>query len=237
MKVKGVKKLFTVSGVLGLAILIGLISDSSGAVSDTSDLVTFQENRLTLKAEKKPLGDVLDEIEDRCGVEILGLDERTEEPITFFSEKEPLEKALKRLLRHLEVRNYAFEYTRTQLRRISVLPESKTAATSVKLPPPPRTPPKPAADEKEKVVRVVKVQEDSQAEGLDLRTNDIILEYDGARIRSAQQLVSAVKKKTPEDTVEMVVVRERQPFRLVLNGGLIGVNIVTVSVAGEELGL
>ena len=213
----------------------GIGSTATEKPIDAPPLVILEEDRLTLNAEDRPLGEVLDEIQQQSGVEILGMDARVDEPVTFFSEPDAVEKVLKRLLRHLDETNFAFEYTRTRLRRISVWPSGGADA-------PARTPPPQISETSEapktvNTVRVLKVNEGTQAADLDLSQGDLILEYDGTQINSAQELVAAVKEKSPQETVEMVVVRNRQPFRLVLNGGLIGVNILTVSVPQADLGL
>jgi len=227
-------------GVIAWTVLMLFPGIGSAATEDRVDeapLVVLEEDRLTLKAQDRPLGEVLDEIQRQSGVEILGMEARSDEPVTFVSEPGAVEKVLKRLLRHLDETNFAFEYTRTRLRRISVLP-SGGADGPVRTPEPPPAVAQ-AANEPEKVgtVRILKVNEGTQAADLDLSRGDLIFEYDGARISSARELVAAVKNKSPQETVEMVVVRDRQPFRLVLNGGLIGINILTVSVPRADLGL
>ncbi len=227
-------------GIIAWTVLMLWPGIGSAATEDRVDdppLVIVENDTLTLKAEDRPLGEVLDEIQRQSGVEILGMEARLDEPVTFVSKPDTVEKVLKRLLRHLDETNFAFEYTRTYLRRISVLP-SGGADGPVRTPEPPPAAARAANDpEKVNTVRILKVNEGTQADDLDLSQGDLIFEYDGARINSAQELVAAVKKKSPRETVEMVVVRDRQPFRLVLNGGLIGINILTVSVPRVDLGL
>ncbi len=231
--------LIRVIGIIAWTVLMLSPGIGSAVTEDRVDdptLVVVEKEKLALKAEGRPLGEVLDEIQRQSGVEILGMEARLDEPVTFVSEPDAVEKVLKRLLRHLDETNFAFEYTRTNLRRISVLP-SGGADGPARTPEP--TAVARAANEPEKVntVRILKVNEGTQAADLDLSQGDLIFEYDGARINSAQELVAAVKKKSPQETVEMVVIRDRQPFRLVLNGGLIGINILTVSVPQVDLGL
>jgi len=226
---KDMKQRFSIGKTVLLFLLIA--AEAWGA-KDVSGPVILKENRLTIEAVGMPLGKILDEISLQGGVKFVGLEDRVEEAVNFSANAEPLEKALKRLLRSLDVSSYAFEYTRTKLKRVSVVPNAKSG-TSVRPPVPPENPQPPMP---ESAVRIIRVNEGTQAEHLDLKENDLILEYDGVRIRSAQQLVAAVKKKQPAETVEMLVVREREPRRIVLNGGLIGVNVITVTVPGSELG-
>ena len=69
---------------------------------------------------------------------------------------------------------------------------------------------------------------------MDLMQGDIIVEYDGIRINSAAQLVKEVKKKSTNNQVEMIVVRDRTSRRLILIGGVIGVRITTEKVSKRE---
>ena len=85
------------------------------------------------------------------------------------------------------------------------------------------------------VAQVQSIVEFSQAESLDLTAGDIIIEYDGVHITSAQQLVEEVKDKAENSQVEMIVIREKRPMRLILAGGQIGVRIMTKEVAKEEI--
>ena len=169
-------------------------------------------------------------------MEIIGLETRKHDLITFSADQEQVENVIKRLLKYLKENNYAFEYSKTRLQRVSVLPKAKGPDIVSKPVPDPISRLKSVKENKERAVRVLKVNEGTQAESLDLQKNDLIVEYDGNRIKSARQLVEAVKKKAPEESVEMVIVREGQPIRLVLNGGFIGVNILTVSVPKSKLG-
>lgn len=209
-------------------VLLFFILVSTGMGNAPLEAETYK-NTLTLKAEAEPLSGILSEVKRQCGVAVDGLEDRSEESVTFSAENEPTEKAMKRLLRQLNEMNYAFVYSRTGLRSVSVFPKSTAAE-----PAQPRQPSQEA--ETGSVVQVVKVNPGTQAETLDLRNNDIVLEYDGVRMQSAPQLVEAVKQKTPEDRVEMMVVRDKTPFRVVLNGGFIGINIRTVNVPIHELG-
>ncbi len=197
-------------------------------------LVEYAEGRLTVRADGEPLGEVLHQIREAGDIRIQGLNHRIDDPLSFQVENMPAEDALKRLMRHLKENNYAFEYSRTRLRRLSVFPAGQIEVAR------PAPPPRPRGDEaeagRERVVRVINVQEGTQAENLDLRQGDLIVEYDGEAINSAQQLVNAVKGRSAEQVVQMTVVRDGNRFPLTLNGGLIGINILTVNVPPEALG-
>ncbi|MDM8535457.1 PDZ domain-containing protein [Desulfobacterales bacterium HSG17] len=205
------------------------------AATDSLSIIKVDKDKLTFQVQKEPLGNIVNEIINECDVEIVGLEARGNDLITFSAEQEPVENVIKRLLKYLNENNFAFEYSKTSLRRVSVLPKAK-GKDIVRRPPIPAQTPKPVKEDKERAVKILKVNEGTQAESLDLQKDDLIIEYDGNRIKSARQLVKAVKKKAPEESVEMIVVREGQSIRIALNGGLIGVNVLTVSVPKSELG-
>lgn len=195
-------------------------------------LVAYDAGRLSVRAEGEPLGDVLRALRETGGVRVTGLEPRADEPLFFQVESVPVEDGLKRLMRHLKASNYAFEYSRTRLRRISVFPAGRTERLSQAPAPSQR----PENTDRERAVRVINVHDGTQAENLDLQRGDLIVEYDGEAITTAQQLVDAVKDRSAEQIVQMTVVREGNRFPLTLNGGLIGINILTVNVPAGELG-
>ncbi len=190
------------------------------------------QDRLTLDMQQKPLSEILAEIRRQCAVDIVGLGKRDGELLSFSAQDEAVETAVKRLLRQLNESNYAFEYNSTRLNRVSVLLRARAENT---LPPRAASPPQPPSEGGEQVVRIVRVNPGTQAESADLQQNDLIMEYDGKRIRNAQELVQAVSEKSPEDSVEMVLIREGETRRVAINGGMIGINIVTITVPASEL--
>jgi hypothetical protein len=197
-------------------------------------LVEYADGRITVRADGEPLGDVISAIRAAGGIRIQGLGHRAGDPLSFQVENMDVEDALKRLMRQLKENNYAFEYSRTRLRRLSVFPAGQTEVAR------PAPVPRPQSGEseegRERVVRVINVHEGTQAENLDLRQGDLIVEYDGEAVTSAQQLVDAVKARSAEQIVQMTVVRDGNRFPLTLNGGLIGINILTVNVPPEQVG-
>lgn len=213
-------------------------SDESGGAAPTEDgivpLVEYDAGRITVRADGEPLGDVISEIRAAGDIQINGLGHRAGDPLSFQVEDMDVEDALKRLMRQLKENNYAFEYSRTRLRRLSVFPAGQTEVARPA--PAPRPQGGESAEGRERVVRVINVHEGTQAENLDLQQGDLILEYDGETITSAQQLVDAVKARSAEQIVQMTVVRDGNRFPLTLNGGLIGINILTVNVPPEQVG-
>ncbi|MDM8550231.1 PDZ domain-containing protein [Desulfobacterales bacterium HSG2] len=191
-------------------------------------IIEFQQGEMVLQAQDVPIGEILEEIFQKHQVEIVGLEHREEETITFSAKGKTLEDVLRRLFRYLKEENCAFEFTDVKLKRVSVLPKSKGKGHSR----PVRTERK--AGRKTSVVRVIGIIKGSQAEELGLKIGDLIIEYDGVKIRSAQQLVREVKKKSDSGQVEMTVVRDRSSSPYVLNGGKIGVRISTAKIPKEE---
>jgi hypothetical protein len=142
-----------------------------------------------------------------------------------------LEALLRGLLRYLGVKNFAIQFADATLTRIVVVPDSMsdiTTSENVRM------------DQRDQVeplsvAQIQSIVEFSQAESLDLIAGDIIIEYDGVRITSAQQLVEEVEKKSENSQVEMIVIREKNPVRLILAGGIIGVRIMTKKISREEI--
>jgi len=210
-----------------------LLWSDSGLTARTPD-VTFHKGKLRIQAQEIPLGELLDEISEKCGVEILGLENRESETITFSTKEESVEDGLKRLLRFLGEDNCAFEFTDVSLIRVSVFPKSKAGGFPSRLRPSPR------ADKKNQkkfgsVVKVQGIKKGTQAEELELRKGDLIIEYDGIPITSSRQLVREVRKNEERDSIDMTVVRDKEPVQFTVRGGLIGVRVQTAKIPQEEL--
>jgi hypothetical protein len=219
------------------ALILAAAAPAAGDVPPSSF-----DQRFSVNVEQQPLEALLAEIERQCDVAVTGLEERFQEPVTFAADGEPVEAAVKRLLRSLDETNYAFFYSLTRLRQVSVLPRAKGPSRpsiempAAQAPPEPGLSPPVARDAVEQAVRVINVNAGTQAERLDLRRGDLVVEYDGVQIRNSQQLVSIVRQKSDAETVEMVVVRDGEPLRMSLNGGLIGINVKTVAVPSAAMG-
>jgi C-terminal processing protease CtpA/Prc len=192
---------------------------------------------LTIEASRMPLGELIGKIDDQCAVVVTGLEKRYAETVSFTARAEPVEGALRRLLQQLDERNYALVFNRTRLTRVSVLPASQGD-----MPPPQLVPldsdvmPGPKPHRTFHAVRITRVHEDTQAQRHGLKRGDLIIEYGGKRILRSQDLTTAVKEKGPDEAVEMLLVRNRRPIRMILNGGFIGINIISVTVPPEEAG-
>ena len=210
-----------------------LLSTVLGTVDRTpaSGQIAGKENgSLFIQARNVSLKTVVDSLQKDFGVSINGIESLENDKITFASKANSPEELVKSLLRHLNIKNYAFEFADDKLRTVMVVPGSNRIIEG-----PVDSGTEPARREETVTVPVIKsVLESSQAEALDLMPGDIIVEYDGIRINSAAQLVTEVKNKSAHQQIEMVVVRDRTSRRLILQGGIIGVRITTEKVSRQE---
>jgi hypothetical protein len=202
-------------------------ADSAGG---SGEIVGKENGSLFIRAQDVYLKTVVARLQTDFGLDINGLESLGNDKITFAFEADSLEELVKGLLRHIKINNYAFEFADDRLRSVKVVPGAKRSIAG------PDDSDSDTAKRAETVtVAVIKsILESSQAEALDLMQGDIIVEYDGIRINSAAQLVKEVKKKSANNQVEMVVVRDRTSRRLILQGGVIGVRITTEKVSKQE---
>lgn len=127
-------------------------------------------------------------------------------------------------------KDFAFEFAGEKLKIVIIVPGAKRSISS---------PVDSDTDstKREEIVSVAvinSVVESSQAESLDLLQGDFIVEYDGIRINSASQLVKEVEKRSVKNQIEMLVVRDKTPMRLIIQGGFIGVRITTEKISKPE---
>jgi len=188
------------------------------------------DGRISFGAQDATLAEIVKELFDRFTIEVKGLENRENQKVTFSYTADTLENLLKSLLRHLGIKNYAFEFDDEILKRLVAVPEATTDVSSLS---PSSNIPK-QENEFVSIAQVQSIIEASQAESSGLQIGDIILEYDGVPINSAQQLVREVEKKAQVNQIEMVIVRQKIPTRLILNGGFIGIRILTKKIPRAE---
>ncbi len=191
---------------------------------------TAAEGTIDFNARDATLNEIFRAIKEKLKIEVKGLEDLAGKEISFSYSAETTEDLLKSLLRHLGIKNYALEFADATLRRLVVVHGAVNAAS---------TPAKSTRgvgdqDEFADVARIQSIVEGSQAESAGLQKGDYILEYDGVRISSAQQLVREVEKKISSSQVELLVVRQKIPSRLILNGGFIGVRVTTRKIPRNE---
>jgi S1-C subfamily serine protease len=80
---------------------------------------------------------------------------------------------------------------------------------------------------------VQSIVDGSQAQEAGLQKGDIILEYGGTKISRAAELVKESKTRSPDEEVELLIIREGEQVRVNVKGGFIGVRIKTVNLPAE----
>ena len=215
---------------LFLIFLLWIYLFTVGLADAVVKISTVTKRTISLEVRDSTLGEIISQFYDKYRIEIKGLEDREQEKITFPYTVDTPEDLLKSLLRYIGVKNYAFEFTDATLKRLVVVPEATNDVSS-------SSPASKGSGQENEFVSVAQVQsiiEASQAESAGLQKDDIILEYDGVPITSAQQLVSEVEKKAQISQIEMVIVRQKITTSLILNGGFIGVRIVTKNIPRAE---
>ena len=217
--------------LLSLYFLLWVAFYATGPANASNEITRVWNGNIIIEAHDSVLAEIFKELYDKYSIEVSGLESRETDKITFSFEADTLEALLRGLLRYLGVKNFAIQFADATLTKIVVVPDSMsdiTASENVQM------------DQRDQVeaLSVAQIQSIvafSQAESLDLIAGDIIIEYDGVRITSAQQLVEEVEKKSEKSQVEMIVIREKNPVRLILAGGIIGVRIMTKKISKEEI--
>ena len=205
--------------------------NATGPAYATEAIIRDWKGNIIIEAHDSVLVEIFKELYDKYSIEVAGLEGRESDKITFSFKADTLEALLRGLLRYLGVKNFAIEFADTTLTRIVVVHDLMSdIAPSENLQSDEGNP-----VESLSVAQIQSIVEFSQAESLGLTAGDIIIEYDGVRITSAQQLVAEVEKKAESSQVEMIVVREKNPMRLILAGGIIGVRIMTTEILKEEI--
>ncbi len=193
-------------------------------------VVECRPGEFVLQAEKIQLADILEKISSTCKIQIVGLEGRENEQITFSSRGETPEEVIKRLLRYIKEENYAFEFSDVNLTKVSVVPKSLGKGSSLSAQPQEN----PDENAFASRVEVKSIIQGTQAQSLGLQAGDLIVEYDGVKIDNPQTLVNEVRQKADRGTVEMLVVRDRRPMPVTLNSGLIGVRIGSKQIPKSE---
>jgi len=139
-----------------------------------------------------------------------------------------------KLLKLLEIQNYAYTFNREQLIQVTAVPTSTTIINSLE--PVTETTKKRNTNRlNSSTVLIQKILPDSQGEMVQLEVNDYIIAYNGHKIPNARRLINYVKKYKGEEFVSIVIVRDERILEFTLRGGLIGVQIVTIPMKFEIL--
>ena len=217
--------------LLFICFLFWTVFYASGSANASNEITRVWNGNIIIEAHDSVLAEIFKELYDKFLIEVSGLESRESDKITFSFEADTLEALLRGLLRYLGVKNFAIQFADATLTKIVVVPDSLSDITTSE------NVQRDQRDQEEplSVAQIQSIVEFSQAESLDLIAGDIIIEYDGVRITSAQKLVEEVEKKSEKSQVEMIVIREKNPVRLILAGGIIGVRIMTKKISKEEI--
>jgi len=217
IRLQKISALILVTGVFGImSVFASPASDASIAVCDG--------DAMRINARGTPAATVLDQIQRACGIRFDGMQVEPDRPV-YFSQSGNREDTLRSLLHLLNLKSYALEYRNDLLIQVTVLPDSlvpdiNRSDASVSAPEPTE---QPFADG----LRMIGVIEGSQADLANLREGDLIVYYDGQRVTQPSELVRLSQERGAQEGVELIVIREREPIRVFLNGGFIGIRIRT----------
>jgi len=201
-----------------------------GSAEAVVELSTVPNGLISIKVRDSSIAEIVNKFHDQYSIEIKGLENRAQDKITFSYDADKPEVLLKSLLRHIGIKNYAFEFADATLKRLVVVPEATSDISSY-------SQSSIASSRQNEFVSIAQIQgtiEASQAESAGLQEGDIILEYGGVPINSARQLVREVEINSQFSQVEMLIVRQKISSRLILSGGFIGVRILTKKIPRAE---
>jgi type II secretory pathway component GspD/PulD (secretin) len=219
--------------MIRIGVLCGLCGASPGFSATMADTVSSdvsiecRDDQVAIQAESATLSEILAKIFETFGVTVTGLEDRLSEKVTIHFREKSLEKGIKRLLQRIDESNFAFEFNNTKLVRVVVAPASKISGSSIQYS-------TEASTDSAPVVRILEIVAGTQAEVMGLQMGDLVMTYGGVEIQSAPQLVDEVNKQDYSRTIEMTVVRDGFPMKVVLNGGLIGIKVQTVMIPQTE---
>ena len=87
------------------------------------EISALQDGTIHFVARDSNLVEIAKKLYDEYAIEVKGLDKREGGQITFSFFSDTPEDLIKRLLRYLGIKNYAFEFSDATLKRLVVVPE------------------------------------------------------------------------------------------------------------------
>lgn len=203
--------------------------------AEAKDKVPSDRDVIRLQAEDLKVKQVIDQLQAEHSLMFSGISEYLDQNVTL-SCAGSVSDVVKRLLKTLDIQNYAFTFNGERLVHVSILPFS-TEPEAIR-----GDSPGELKAEKKKTefpdastVRVKTVLPGTQGERIPLESGDYIIAYNGHRIRNAHKLISYVRKYEQEDRISMVIVRDKIPMEFILAPGFIGVQVVTVPIQSQTL--
>ncbi len=211
---------FIMAGALPL---YGVETPPDGTLSLSGD-----KNALSLTAENVPASQIIRKLKEQFSIAFTGLDDRTEKRITL-SCSGPLLDVIQKLLKAAAIENYAFTFNRDRLTGVGVFPQS-SSPDSDPLPEDPAPKHSTAS-----AVKIQSVIEGTQASRIGLQPDDIIIAYNGKRIIHAHRLVHQVERDESKPLATLVILRDGNLEKYDIDGGFIGVQVVTIPMDAERL--
>ncbi len=220
--------------ILWSFLILNFWAVSGNAALDTDPAIIFEveDKSWVLNVQRGLLDDLVDHIYQDFQLEILGLETRKRETITLSLKGKTLADIARGLLQYLGEKNFAFEFENDRLKRVLVLPEANVDIRNLSF----------AIftyeGDQGQSINAVEIQgiiDGSQAKKLNLRKGDLIVEYDGLKITRATELIEATKKRSFDEDVEILLLRNGDFFPLRAKGGFIGIQVKTIKIFKEEL--
>jgi len=186
---------------------------------------------LVLESDNLALKHIVARLKTVKKLSFTGLSDYMEEKVTL-SHTGTAAEVVKKILKSLMIHNYAYIFNGEQLAGVTVLPSAKTSGVfNIQE----SSENEPLFNEERtfkmlnsSTVLIQKVVPGSQGETLDLAIDDYIVAYNGHKVQNVGKLIQYVRKYKEEESVSLVIVRDERVLEYTLNGGLIGVQIVTV---------
>lgn len=216
--------------------LVMLISTGLCGKSDSHAVQVGCENGVCfLRAYETSLDAIVEKLRENQDIEITGVDHRYGELVTMDSEGRLPEIIIRRLLKRLNMSNYAFEYRKNKLIRVLVLPQSLQDDLGKKQNMPLSNRQQENKKASVQVAKIEKVPEGSQTQIDGFMPGDLIIEYNGRPInRGPIELVEEMKKTSDQERVEVGLIREGYTLRVFINGGNIDAQLKSQTMGKEE---
>ena len=205
---------------------------SSAKGNDTEGFFFVEKSSATVGIDTNEilLKELVEKIKTETGVEIRGLENRRNSPVTFSYRGRSLEIVLRQLLRQLGETNFVYEFENDKLTRITVFPKGDKSAPIV---------PSHTGDNQKNefttVVEIMDILEESQAKNIGLKKGDYIYKYDNQRIFISDQLIEKTTVEGDATSVDMVVISNGIVKRVTLERGFIGVQVRTDKISQDQI--
>jgi C-terminal processing protease CtpA/Prc len=192
--------------------------------------VVFKNGSYHINYRSAPLDKIFKEIENEFQITIAGLNSRRSESISLSINDESVDGILKKLIKSIGEKNYAFIYITEKLTTLYFVPESEFDFIPFKE--------KTKTDIHKKNyfgAIVTSIFDNSFMHSAELRTGDIITEYDNVRITKGPiELSKLMKERSDRNSIEMRILRDNVPMSIFVTGGLINAGLKTIAIGDTD---